>query len=38
MVLCTFDADFCRQAERIDAAVAANPEMTNKRVRVNRPG
>ena len=38
MVLCTFDADFCRQAQRIDAAIAANPEMTNKLVRVNRPG
>ena len=38
MVLCTFDADFCRQAQRIGAAVAANPEMANKLVRVNRPG
>ena len=38
MVLCTFDADFSRQAQRIDAAVAANPEMANKLVRVNRPG
>jgi hypothetical protein len=38
MLLCTFDADFCRQAQRIDAAIAANPEMTNKLVRVNRPG
>jgi hypothetical protein len=38
MVLCTFDADFCRQAQRIDASVAADPEMANKLVRVNRPG
>ena len=38
MVLCTFDADFCRQAQRIDSAVAANAEMTDKLVRVNRPG
>jgi len=33
-----FDPDFCGQAERISAAVLANPEMTNKVVRVNRPG
>jgi predicted nuclease of predicted toxin-antitoxin system len=38
IVLCSFDADFCRQAQRIDAAVATNSEMTNKLVRVNRPG
>ena len=38
MVLCTLDADFCRQAQHIDAAVAANAEMANKLVRVNRPG
>ena len=38
IVLCTFDLDFCGQAGRIDAAVAANPEMTNQVVRVNRPG
>ncbi len=38
IVLCTFDPDFGRQAERIDASVAANPEMTNQVVRVNRPG
>jgi hypothetical protein len=38
IVLCTFDPDFCRQAQRIDAAVAIDPEMANKLVRVNRPG
>jgi hypothetical protein len=38
IVACTFDPDFFRQAQRIDAAVAADPEMTNKLVRVNRPG
>jgi len=38
IVLYTFDADFCRQAQRIDDAVGAEPEMTNKLVRVNRPG
>jgi len=37
IVLCTFDPDFCRQAQRIDAAVATE-EMTSKLVRVNRPG
>jgi hypothetical protein len=38
IVACTVDADFCRQAQRIDAAVAAEPEMANKLIRVNRPG
>ena len=38
IVLCTFDPDFGGQGRRIDAAVAAYPEMTNKVVRVNRPG
>lgn len=38
MVLCTFDLDFRRQAQRIDAAVAAAPEMRNHLIRVNRPG
>src|ERR1022692_5233156 len=31
IVLCTFDPDFCRQAQRIDAAVATEVEMTNQR-------
>lgn len=38
IVACTFDPDFCAQAQRIDAAVATNSEMTNKLIRVNRPG
>ena len=38
MVLCTVDPDFCRHAQRIDAAVASEGEMTNRLVRVNRPG
>jgi len=38
IVLCAFDPDFCRHAQRIDAAVATEGEMTNKLVRVNRPG
>ena len=37
MVLCTFDPHFRRQAQRIDAAVAAVPEIRNQLVRVNRP-
>lgn len=38
IVLCTFDADCCGQAQRIDAAIAADTEMANKLIRVNRPG
>ena len=38
MVLSTFDSDFCRQAQRIDAAVVIEGGMTNKLLRVNRPG
>jgi hypothetical protein len=38
IVVCTFDPDFCGHAQRIDAAVAIEGEMTNKLVRVNRPG
>lgn len=38
IVLCTFDADFCRQARRIDAVITTGPEMTNQLIRVNRPG
>jgi hypothetical protein len=34
----TFDPDFCRQAQRIDDAVRAEPEMASKLVRVNRLG
>ena len=37
IVLCTFGADFCRQAQRIDDAVGAEQEMANKLVRVKRP-
>jgi len=37
IVICTFDADFSREAQRIDAAVAIEPDTTNKLVRVNRP-
>jgi len=37
IVLCTFDADFCRQARRIHDSVGTGSEMANKLVRVNRP-
>lgn len=36
MILCTFDPDFRRQAQRIDAPVAARSEMRNHLIRVNR--
>lgn len=38
IVLCTFDSDFQGLAKRIDAAVAAAPEMTNQLIRINQPG
>ena len=38
MVLCTFDPDFCGQPQRIHAAVAAESDMRNQLIRVNRPG
>ena len=38
IVLCTFDPDFRRQAQRIDEAVASMPDMTNQLIRVNRLG
>lgn len=37
MVLCTFDPDFVRQAQRIHAAVGDAVEMKNQVIRVNRP-
>ena len=38
IVLCTVDPDFPALAQRIDRSVAAEPDMTNKLIRVNRPG
>jgi predicted nuclease of predicted toxin-antitoxin system len=38
IVLCTFDANFIAQAQRIDRAVAVESEMKNQLIRVNRPG
>ena len=37
IVICTFDADFTRQAERIDAACKESPEIKGQLIRVNRP-
>jgi hypothetical protein len=37
IVVCTFDPDFKRQAERIDAAVACEGDIKDKLIRVNRP-
>ena len=38
IVLCTFDPDFSRQAQRIHDIVTAESEMLNQLFRVNRPG
>lgn len=38
IVLCTFDADFAGQAQRIHEAVAASTDMNDQLIRVNRPG
>lgn len=37
IVLCTFDADFTGQANRIDAAVTALPDCADQVIRINRP-
>jgi hypothetical protein len=38
IVVCTFDPDFSRQAQRIHETVAMASEMLNQLIRVNRPG
>src|ERR1035441_8224992 len=38
IVLCTVDADFAGQAQRIHAAVASVSDMREQLIRVNRPG
>ncbi|HUQ93644.1 MAG TPA: DUF5615 family PIN-like protein [Bryobacteraceae bacterium] len=38
IVLCTFDPDFSGQAQRIQSAVAAFPDIADQLIRVNRPG
>lgn len=37
IVLCTFDADFTSQANRIDAAVKALRDCADQPIRINRP-
>lgn len=37
IVVCTFDADFGRQAQQIHAALEAQPALTGQLLRVNRP-
>lgn len=37
IVVCTFDADFSGQAQRIHETLGKNPELTNRLFRVNRP-
>ena len=37
MVVCTVDANFARQAQRIHQALAAYPDLSGKVIRVNRP-
>ena len=37
IIVCTFDLDFNAQAERIDSAIAALPNLDGQLLRVNRP-
>ena len=37
IIVCTLDANFAGQAERIDAALKEHPDMKGQCVRVNRP-
>ena len=37
IIVCTFDADFVGQAERIDAALKQYPKLNGQLIRVNRP-
>jgi predicted nuclease of predicted toxin-antitoxin system len=37
IVVCTFDADFAAQAQRIHAALELEKDLTGKLIRVNRP-
>lgn len=37
IVVCTFDPDFTRQAQRIHAAVTEQPNLSGQLIRVNRP-
>jgi hypothetical protein len=35
IVVCSFDPDFARQGERVDAIVTAEPDLRNRLLRVN---
>ena len=37
IIVCTFDADFERQAQQIHQALAAQPQLMGQLLRVNRP-
>ena len=37
IIVCTFDPDFEQQAQRINSAIAAQPELAGQLMRVNRP-
>ncbi len=38
IVLCTFDPDFSRQAQRVHETITTAPRISNQLIRVNRPG
>lgn len=38
IVVCSFDIDFTGQARRIDTALADEPTLANRLLRINRPG
>ena len=37
IIVCTFDADFARQAAGIHATVEATPDLRGRLIRINRP-
>jgi uncharacterized protein DUF5615 len=38
IVVCTFDLDYTALAQRVHSAILAEPEMTGRLIRINRPG
>ncbi len=38
IIVCTFDMDYLGQAQRIDEALRASPQLEGALIRVNRPG
>jgi hypothetical protein len=38
IIVCTFDPDFRALAQRVHAALMAQPQMAGRLVRINRPG